>query len=225
MNIFFISYKESNAEINWMRCKELHPNSVRIHGIKGIDKIHLLCDELSTDEFFWTVDGDNYLLNPIQYTIDDSADLIMFHAFDPIMNQPTLLGGLKLWKQGTIINRDMSKGDFSLNATKTKSVKNDILSRTDFNHSPFDAWKTAFRHCVKLDSVIFRSRPNAKNIENYLNYWKEIGSMDNGANNARWCYKGYLDAIEYVSKYNNTDELYKINNYDWLSNYFNERYC
>jgi hypothetical protein len=221
MDVFFISYQEPNAEINWSQVLYYHPRAKRIHGIQGIDKIHLLCDQTSTTEFFWTIDGDNWLDRELVYTEDIDTDLIMFKAIDPLHKGLTLLGGAKLWRKGSITNRDMSKGDFSLNATENKTVIDYAFTTTNYNRSPYDTWKTAFRHCVKLMSMIFRSRPNAKNLDTYLEQWKSC--KDSSSYNADWAYKGFLDAEQYVQQFdNNFDELNKINDYQWLAEYFKE---
>lgn len=221
-DVFFISYREHNAEENWKHCKVYHPNAMRIHGVKGIDRIHLACDTLATTDYFWTVDGDNWLLIPLHYE-DPQHDLTMFSARDPVTHEKTLLGGVKLWRKGSIINKDMSKGDFSLNATKNKTTTEILLSETRYNSSAFDAWKTSFRHCVKLMSVIFRSRPNAKNIDTYIEQWRSCGLST--SKNSNWAYQGYLDAEEYVGKYDNDmSRLNMINDYDWLENYFREKH-
>jgi hypothetical protein len=223
MDVFFISFKESNCEVNWGRTKELHPNAVRLHGIIGIDRVHLLCNSLSTTDYFWTVDGDNWLTESLDYDQDLDVDLLMFKAIDPIHKNLTLLGGVKLWKKDSIINQDMSKGDFSLNATATKRVLDYAYSVSKYNDSQYDAWKTAFRHCVKLMSVIFRSRPNAKNIDTYIEQWKSC--KDILEFNADWAYQGYKDAKEYVALYDNDlPALNKINDYLWLEAYFKERH-
>jgi hypothetical protein len=223
VDVFFISFKESNSEINWQRTKELHPDAVRLHGIQGIDRVHLLCDELCRTEFFWTVDGDNWLTKPLIYDEAIDTDLIMFKANDPLHKNLTLLGGVKLWRKGSIVNRDMSKGDFSLNATRRKVVVDKAYSDTIYNKTPYDAWKTAFRHCVKLMSVIFQSRPNAKNLDTYIDQWKSCNGIQEL--NANWAYQGYIDAKEYVELFdNNLEELYKINNYAWLEKYFKDRH-
>jgi Sec7-like guanine-nucleotide exchange factor len=70
-------------------------------------------------------------------------------------------------------------------------------------------------------SIIFRSRPNAKNLDTYLEQWKSC--KDNSSYNADWAYKGFLDAEQYVKQFdNNFDELNKINDYQWLAEYFKE---
>jgi hypothetical protein len=224
-NIFFISFNESNQEKNWSRVLELHSDAIRLHGIKGISVVHLLANEISNTEYFWTVDGDNWLTKELVWNQDITVDLLMFNALDPITDQPTNLGGVKLWKKNSIINKDMSKGDFCLNATATKSVVAESFSYTNYNVSPYDSWKTSFRHCVKLLSSIFRSRPNASNIEKYLDHWKSCQHLDNGKNYASWAYQGFLDAEEFVNECSNDHEkLLSINDYYWLRNKFNIKY-
>lgn len=222
-DIFFISYQENNCEENWQRVQDLHPNAKRIHGIKGIDRVHLVCEDLSTTEFFWTIDGDNWLDCQLEYKDTIDTDLVMFKAIDPFDGEPTLLGGVKLWRKGSIVNRDMSKADFSLNATKSKKIVEATLSTVMHNSTPYDAWKTAFRHCVKLMTVIFRSRPNAKNLDTYIQRWSL--TRNSQALNANWAYVGYMDAREYADQFdNNLEELNKINDYTWLENFYREKH-
>jgi hypothetical protein len=221
-NIFFISFNESNQEINWARVLELHPAAMRIHGVTGIDRVHLACNDLCSTEWFWTVDGDNWLLEELVWDVENPADLLMFNALDPITNLPTNLGGVKLWKKDSIINKDMSKGDFCLNATAKKMSLRKVFSRSDYNSTAYEAWKTAFRHCVKILSPIFKSRPGLSYADAYLEQWKSCVALDNGTNNAEWAYQGYLDAVEYVA--DDTNNLHNINNYTWLTNYFNEQH-
>lgn len=222
-DIFFISFQESNAETNWQRLIEFHPHAKRIHGVQGIDRVHVLCDSLATTERFWTVDGDNWLLQPLEYTDVIKNDLLMFMAQDPILDIPTPLGAVKLWTKNKIINPNLDRADFTLNATANKKLIDTVYSVTAYNTTPYDAWRAAFRHSVKLASVIFRSRPNAKNIDQYLQQWASMQTLDNGSNNAHWCYQGYLDAIEYVKEYdNNLIELNRINDYAWLHSYFDK---
>jgi hypothetical protein len=225
-DIFFISFNESNQEKNWQRVLDLHPTSMRLHGIKGIDRVHLACNQLATTEWFWTVDGDNWLLEKLEWTdYEDYVDLLMFHAIDPISEQWTKLGGVKLWRKDSFINTDMSKGDFCLNATKEKRSPLKVLSRTDYNVTPYEAWKTSFRHCVKLMSSIIASRPLAANRSDYLEHWKSTEHKDTGINNACWAFKGYQDAEQFVVNCdNNLDKLFMINDYTQLKQYFNDRY-
>lgn len=223
MDVFFLSYRESNCETNWQRVLELHPNAMRIHGVSGIDRVHILCDSISSSEYFWTVDGDNYLLMKLEYTEKIENDLLMFSAIDPLSNTSTFLGGVKLWKKNAMNADALQMGDFSLNATTNKKTIEKNFSISKYNQSPFDAWKTAFRHCVKLTSILLANRPNAKNINHYLKMWSQ--SNNSVAENSQWAHNGYVDALEYTAIHkDNKLELLKINDYDWLSNMFNKKY-
>jgi hypothetical protein len=224
---FFISFNETNQEKNWKTVLEFHPNAIRLHGIKGIDKVHLICNDICSTERFWTIDGDNVLFSKLEWEVTESLeniDLFLFDAMDPIQQTFTNLGGVKLWKKNSIINNNMSKGDFCLNATNTKCVIHHALSITEYNTSPYDTWKTAFRHCVKLKSKIFENREFATNIKQYLTQWENCKNLDNGTNNAKWAYRGFHDAGKYVDKMNNFNSLLKINDYNWLREYFKEKY-
>jgi hypothetical protein len=223
-DIFHITFNEANQEENWLRVLELHPTAKRIHGILGIDKAHMACNALSTTEHFWTIDGDNWLTETLDWEPDPVRDLLWFYALDPVLNIRVKNGGVKLWRQDCFINTDMSQGDFSVAATAAKISPDKVLSITRYNTIPYDAWKTSFRHCVKLLSRIFRDRPLAVNVEKYLDIWKSYQHLDDGTNNAIWCYRGYLDAEQYVKLCNDDlDLLYKINDYKWLIAHFNSR--
>ena len=223
MDIFFISFKESNCEDNWKRLLEYHPDAIRLHGIVGINNVHLACEHIAKSDYFWTVDGDNFVTEKLIYRDPIDWDLLMFKAVDPLHDTLTLLGGVKLWKKGSMIEKTMQKGDFTLNATAKKRVIEKSYSITRYNDSPFDAWKTSFRHCVKLSSVLFRNRPNAKNIDTYLEQWKN--SQDSKEKNSLWAYRGYVDALAYTEKFdNNLEELLKINDYEWLENYYRKNH-
>jgi hypothetical protein len=218
-DIFFISYQETNAETNWQRLKQRHPHAKRIHGVQGIDRVHIACNSLATTPFFWTVDGDNLVVEDLEYNEPITTDLVMFKAYDPIVQGDTSsLGAVKLWRKDSFINTDMSKGDFTLNAVATKTMSDRVLSVSQYNASPFEAWRASFRHCVKLLSVILGER-SANNREMYLDRWRK--AQYSTQPHAEWAYQGYLDAIEFVKQYDsNMVELNKINDYDWLEVYY-----
>lgn len=217
---FFISYRESNCEQNWLRTLELCPLAIRIHGVHGIDRAQLTCEHLSTTDYYWTIDGDNYLLEKLSFIPE--LDLHMFRCKDPVFNDTTPLGGIKLWRKNAIIHHDMSKGDFCLNATANKKVEDIYFSESRYNNSYYDAWKTAFRHCVKLLSPILKGRPHANNIDFYLQRWASAKNLT--SKNSQWCFRGYIDAQQFVKTSIDIDYLNQINDYIFLIEYFNERY-
>jgi len=209
-DIFFISYKESNAEENWERIKSLHPNANRIHGVDGISNAHMECNRLSKTDKFWTIDGDNWLLQKLPRTVAGNFDLLYFNSIDPVDGVTSSIGGVKLWTKDCIINDNMSKGDFCKYATKTSNVIQKTLSEHRYNATPFESWQHTFRHMVKCFSGIIPHNVLQKNID-VIEKHKDLDI---------WSYRGYLDAKKYVEECNGDfDKINLINDYNWLSAY------
>jgi len=222
-DIFFISFHESNCEQNWDRLLTFHPDAKRLHGITGIDRAHIAANNLAQTKFFWVVDGDNYLTDELCYNETIDVDLLMFHTMDPLLNLKTSLGAVKLWRKDSFINHDMGKGDFTLFSVKTKLVLPNCYSISKYNCTPYETWKTAFRHCVKLLSIILSTRKHSTKREEFIQNWQ--ATKHSTELNAKWAYQGYLDAGKYVKLHdNNLTELNKINDYTWLEQQFKNAY-
>lgn len=207
-DIFFICYDESNRIHNWNRVVELHPNAKMVCGIADIAKAHLKCNELCTTDRFWTIDGDNWLLNSLSIEDDYKEDLLFFDAIDPIDNHVSTIGGVKLWKKNSFINTTMSKGDFCKYATESYKVIHKKLSIHKYDNTPEEAWRHTFRHIVKsLTGIISKEV-----LEDNLNRAKEHKHLNPHS------YRGYLDALKYVEECGEDfDKINLINDYKWLS--------
>jgi len=216
-DIFFISYQEPNREENWQQLLTFHPKAKRVDGITGIDRAHMFCRAQSTTDRFWTVDGDNWITSPLTYketgtTLDD-FDLLFFNAVDAIDGELDSLGGIKLWKRDKFINTDMSKGDFSTHATKTRRAVQRTLSEHRYNSTPYDAWKFSFRQMVKCYAGVIHNNVVDQNVKKFQKHQE----LDNGVNNAQWSYQGLLDAKQYVDECcGDFDKINLINDYNWL---------
>ena len=209
-DIFFISYRESNAEENWKRVKSLHSDAQRVHGISGIDDAHMECNRLSKTDRFWTIDGDNWLLEELPKTVTRNFDLIYYNSIDPIDGTTSSIGGVKLWMKDSIMNNNMSNGDFCKYATKTSDVIQKSLSEHRYNATPFETWQHSFRHMVKCFSGIITQTVLQPNID----------KMEKHKDLDIWSYRGYLDAKKYVEECNGDfDKINLINDYDWISAY------
>lgn len=210
-DIFFISYNESNAEINWNRVTQLHPNAQKINGIPSISEAHLHCNTLSRSNRFWTIDGDNWLLESLPSVVNRTEDLVYFNALNPIDKTVSSAGGIKLWRKDSFINNNMSKGDFCRFATTSSYVVQHTLSEHRFNATPYESWRHAFRHMTKCYSGIIPLDKLQFNIE----IFEKHQHLD------LWSYRGYIDAKEYVADCRGQfDKVNLINNYDWLKAYF-----
>jgi len=81
-----------------------------------------------------------------------------------------------------------------------------------YTASPWMAWRTAFRECIKLRA----SLPNVEN-EYRLNQWLKENNIEDSA---KWSHIGARDAIEYhESVSGNIVELRKSYDWDWLATY------
>lgn len=207
-DVFFICYKESNREENWQRLLEFHGNARKISGITGISEAHVLCNELSTTDRFWTVDGDNWLLGPLEIQEDYPQDLLFFNAVDPIDRTVSSIGGVKLWRKSSFINKDMSKGDFCKHATSTSMLVQKTLSIHKYDNTPQEAWQHTFRHMVKCFSGIIGMECLPLNIK--------LKEQHRDLN--KYSYQGYLDAKKYVDECNGDfEKINLINDYTWLN--------
>lgn len=209
-DIFFISYRESNAEENWQRLLSFHREAQRIQNVQGISNSHLLCNHLCKTNKFWTIDGDNWLLQKLPRDVSENVGLVYFNSIDPIDGVVGSIGGIKLWTKDSIINDNMSKGDFCKYATETSVVVNKTLSEHRYNATPFESWQHSFRHMVKCFSGIITQKVLQQNID----------KMEKHKDLDIWSYRGYLDAKKYVEECNGDfDKINLINDYDWLSAY------
>jgi hypothetical protein len=206
-DVFFICYAESNQEENWKRLLEFHSTARKISGVTGIGDAHMMCNDLSTTDRFWTVDGDNWLLEKLEIHKDYSQDLLFFNATDPIDGYASSIGGVKLWRKNSFINKDMSKGDFCKYATSTSLLLQKTLSIHKYNNTPQEAWQHSFRHMVKCFSGMIGLECLPLNIK----------LKENHRNLNIYSYQGYLDAKLYVDECGKDfEKLNLINDYDWL---------
>lgn len=93
----------------------------------------------------------------------------------------------------------------------------DLLSGTaHYNRDPWVTWRTAFREAIKL-----RENFGDYDSEERLHVWQTVAEGEN----AQWSILGANDAVEYYdSVEGNYLELMKTYEWDWLSEYFTQRY-
>lgn len=210
-DVFFISFDESNAEQNWQRVLDFHSTAKRIDKAGSISESHLACNNQSSTEWFWTVDGDNWLYKPLPIHHELTADLAIFEAIDPIDRTAGTSGAVKLWKKDRIINPNMSRGDFCKYAVQDMQVVRSIISEHAYNSTPYETWRKSFRHMVKCFAGIVASQSLQLNLD----------IMERHRSLNQWSYKGYLDAKTYVDECDGDFNLInRINDYEWLREKF-----
>ena len=216
LDVFFISYDEPNAEENWHRVLEKAPHAKRVHGIDGIFNAHKAAAELAETDMFYVIDGDAYLTDEwtfdFQPSIFDRNCAYVWSSKNPVNNLTYQNGGVKLLPRNDLLKTEKWETLDMFSGVMTKSKSEDTISCIGtFNVDPFITWRSAFRECVKLYSINQMSR---------LNTWIE---SDTTKLFGEYAVMGAKAGYEYAKTNNrNKAELLKINNFEWLKEYYNK---
>ena len=215
--IFFISYGELNCEDNWKKLKTKFPLSRRIQDIQGIRNAHIEAAKLSWTSMFYVVDGDAEIVDDFffDYIVPDE-DLDTVHVWSSINPANDLrygYGGIKLLPKQMVIDMDHSKPDMTTSISKKFKIFDQISNITHFNTDPFNAWKSAFRECVKLSSRTI-DRHYEEETEQRLKIWCTIGEE-------RKLGKFVIEGANAGKKYGeenagDVEALSKINDFEWV---------
>ena len=218
LDIVFISNGECNAEINWYL---LHENLAqgqcqnRVHRVDGVNgrvaAYHAAANTSTTPWFFavfaklnvnWEFDWSwqpDRMQQPKHY---------IFHARNPV-------NGLEYGHQAMIAyNRALTLAntghglDFTLDSAH--EVVPMLSGTAEYAHTPWMAWRTAFREVIKLQA----SLPDVEN-QYRLTKWLEVDTTP-----AQWSKKGAEDAVEYYEAVSGDFEaLRKSYEWSWLASY------
>ena len=220
-DIFFISYNEPNAEENYNKLLGRFPNAKRVHGIKGINNAHRACAVQSATEMFWTVDGDTEVDDTWNFDYfpgrPDSDYIHVWYSRNPVNDLEYGYGAVKLWPKNIVLAYHGSWVDYTTSVGGIKIVE-EVVATTKFNSSPFEAWKSAYRECLKL----------MRNLDINLNDVESQTRLDCWINNtstaqhAKWCELGSKDAIEWYQTNPNKFDI--INDFGMLKRQFSKKY-
>jgi len=221
-DIVFISYNEPHADANWQKLKSRFPRAKRISNVKGIHEAHMAAARIVDSEMFWVVDGDAQIVDDFNFDYED-PELYTVHVWrsiNPINDLVYGYGGVKLLPTQMTLDMDLSKPDMTTSISNKFRVVEQISNVTAFNTGPFDAWKSAFRECCKLASKTIRGQNDAE-TEQRLDVWcSDVGKQREFGEHA---IRGAKEGREYGVKHSNdTEALYKINDFNWLRERFNE---
>ena len=131
----------------------------------------------------------------------------IFHAYNPVTGLTYGHQAMIAYNRRLVLNNPGQGLDFTLDSPHEVVP---ILSGTaDYTHTPWMAWRTAFRECLKL-----KGNTDVES-EFRLYRWLESDTSEGG-----WSMKGAQDAVEY---YNSVDgdlsELRKSYDWSWLATY------
>lgn len=221
-DVVFISYDEPNADENYEMLKQKVPNARRIHGVKGIHNAHIEAAKLCSSKMFWIVDGDAVIVDSFnfdyQVPVWEQETVHVWRSKNPINDLVYGYGGIKLFPTELTINMDVSKPDMTTSISSKFKTVNVISNITAFNTDPFNTWKSAFRECCKLSSKIIDRQQDVE-TNNRLKIWTTVGKDRQYGNYAVSGAKA--GSVYGLKNKSNLTALYKINDYDWLKEQFN----
>jgi len=218
-DIVFISYDEPSADANYAALKARFPMAKRVHGVKGIHQAHIKAAKKCFTKMFWIVDADAIVMDDFNFNYivpEHQLDHVhVWRAKNPVNDLVYGYGGVKLFPRKLTIDMDTSKSDMTTSISPHFIAVEEIANITEFNTTPFEAWRSAFRECAKLSSKTIL-RQNDEETESRLNIWCTKGSEERygdfsiaGANAGR------------EFGISNRSDLNLINNFDWLKEQFN----
>jgi len=217
-DIIFISYDELDADKNWKILKDKFPHAKRVHGIKGMDNAFKAGALASSTDWYYAVFAKTKIHKDFDFNFRpdrfQQPKHYIFHAKNTMNGLIYGHMGIILCNCKGILNTPKNFGIDYVMSYNVEVVPT-LSAISSFNTSPYQTWRTAFRECAKLSQLNDES-PSVEG-EYRLAVWttKATGKY------ASWCLKGANDGIAFYKKNaNNSNELTKAFNWEWLRNYF-----
>ena len=230
---FYLTYDEPEKQLRQEELKKLIPEIIFVDGIKGFDRAHKKCAELSKTNRLVIIDGDNSFVSKRETSLLISKKLLKtdyvlsYSSKNSINGLIYGNGGIKCWPRDVLINTHShesstdqeSSVDFCFSTKYYQIPETPTLS--NINITPFQAFRAGYREGVKmtLNKGIplkeFECLENAIYPSNLfrLKTWCEIGrDVSNGIWAIYGARLGLLEILEDISL------LDKIRDYDWFMN-------
>jgi len=225
LDIMFVSNGETNADENWehlLKVTEKFSNRVtRIDRVKGRAKSFYTSAKASKTMWYFAV--------PAKLKVSKDFDWYwqpdrLQQAKQYIFNAKNPITGLEYGHMATVAyNKELvlsntPKGlDFTLD--QAHEVVPILSGVSHYADSIDTAWRTAFREVIKLKNNLAKS--NDIDSEYRLSKWLTTDGSEYGI----WSQRGAEDAIVYFDSVNgNFDDLRLTYEWEWLDNYFNQKY-
>jgi len=216
LDIVFIDNGEPNADDNWLQLRQICiPNQAhRSSGITGRVAAYHAAAEMSTTPWFFAVFAK--LQVSISFDWSWQPDRMqepkhyIFHARNPINGLEYGHQAMIAYNKKLVLANPGQGLDFTLDSAHEVVP---VLSGTaDYAYTPWMAWRTAFRECVKL-----RGQTDVES-QYRLRKWLEVIPL--ATPNAEWSRWGAEDAVEYYeSVAGDLTELRKSYDWAWLATY------
>jgi hypothetical protein len=218
LDIVFIDAGEPNADANYeyLKWAAERANTIRIHrssGVAGRVAAYKAAAELSTTPWFFAVFAKLEVSSAFEWTWQpdrlQEPKHYIFHAYNPVNGLEYGHQAMIAYNKQLVLANPGTGLDFTLDsAHEVVPVLSGIANYTE---TPWMAWRTAFRECLKLRGSI--------DIESQyrLDKWLTVA---NAVPNAEYSVLGALDAVEYYNAVaGDFSELRKSYDWAWLASY------
>jgi hypothetical protein len=218
--VFFVSNGETNADGNWELLSSVCDYARRIEGVNGRRKMFDTCATLAEGQDFFIVTGKNRILNPDIFNFSPDPLEKRHWVFRATNGSNGLVYGhmgVALYNNELVRNTPKNFGlDFTM-ASLVHEVPT-TASLALFATSPWEAWRTAFRECVKL---VLYSEAEDPLAHTRLVRWMSFAEGEN----SEWVLKGAVDGAEFCELNKHLpDELRKTVEWDFLRSYWEDKY-
>ena len=213
LDIVYLSNGEKNAEKNWQILHDICPRAKRIDGITGRAAAYKACAEISDTPWFFNVFA-KCIVDP-NFDFTWQPDWLqgpkhwIFHSRNPVNGLEYGHMGIIAYHKQMVLDATEWGLDFTLSARH--GVVPVVGSTADFNTSPYETWRTAFRECIKLYG---QSDPESRYR---LNQWCSVGKGDY----AEWSIEGATYACVYAASGNDLQATFE---WKFLKELFDSKY-
>jgi len=208
LDIVFIDNGESKADLNYQHlCQQPITNKVhRSSGINGRVAAYQAAARLSTTPWFFAVFAKLEVDRDFDWTWQpdrlQEPKHYIFHARNPVNGLEYGHQAAIAYNQQLVLTNSATGLDFTLD--QAHEVVPMLSGIAKYDTSPWMAWRTAFRECIKLR----HSLPDVEN-EYRLNQWLMVDTSKE-----KWSQKGAEDAVEFYDAVDG-DFAQLRNSYDW----------
>ena len=224
LDVVFISYDEKNADLNYDILIKRTPRTKRLHGIAGMENALYQAALLSETDWFFAVFAKTRLHEDFDFSyLPDRLQGYKHYVF----NCKNRVNGLEYGHMGVILYHKqmvIDSHDYEkLGLDYTMSHRHDVVPITscygEFNTSPFETWRSAFRETIKLAQQLDQT-PSIE-TQYRLKIWCEHAE----GYYAEYCTGGAKHGVEFYNLHkDNMQELKKTFRWDWLQDYFNSKF-
>jgi hypothetical protein len=218
LDIVFIDNGEPNAEDNYAHLKWAaeRANNIRIHrssGVNGRVAAYQAAARLSTTPWFFAVFAKLEINPNFDWTWQpdrlQEPKHYIFHAFNPVNELTYGHQAMIAYNKELVLNNSGVGLDFTLDSAHEVVP---ILSGTaEYAYTPWMAWRTAFRECLKLQGN--------KDIDSQYRLEKWL-TVDLSHSNGQYSIYGAEDAVEYYNEVaGDFAALKKSYEWEWLASY------